>query len=92
MGVVYQQLQLSKQFFCHRLFIVSSTLKIKILCKQKELTTGETKKQQKKKEYSYLTNEDLAYEIGKEEELLERLQKKLNKNKKEIRKWLSLMG
>ncbi len=52
----------------------------------------ETKKQQIKKEYSHLTNEDLANEIGKEEELLERLHKKLNKNKKEIRKWLSLMG
>ena len=39
-----------------------------------------------------LTDQDLVYEIGKEEELLERLQKKLNKNEHEIRKWLSLMG
>jgi hypothetical protein len=52
----------------------------------------ETKKKQLKKEYPLLTNEDLAYEIGKEEELLERLQKKMNKNKKDITKWLSLMG
>ncbi len=52
----------------------------------------ETKKKQLEKEYPNLTNEDLAYEIGKEEELLERLQKKMSKNKKEIRKWLSIMG
>ncbi len=31
----------------------------------------ETKKKQLEKEYPNLTNEDLAYEIGKEEELLE---------------------
>jgi hypothetical protein len=30
--------------------------------------------------------------LGKEEELLKRLQEKLKKNKHEIRKWLSLMG
>ncbi len=52
----------------------------------------ETKKEQLKKEHPHLTNEDLLYEIGKEEELLERLQKKMNTNEKEIRKWLSLMG
>ena len=32
-----------------------------------------------------LTDEDLAYEPGKEDELLERLQQKINKPKKEIR-------
>ena len=52
----------------------------------------ETKKQKLKKEYPELTIEDLTYEIGKEKELLERLQKKMSKNKKEIRNWLSLMG
>lgn len=52
----------------------------------------ETKKKQLEKEYPNLTNEDLAYEIGKEKELLERLQKKMSKNKKEIWKWLSIMG
>jgi len=30
--------------------------------------------------------------VGKEEELLKRLKEKLNKNRHEIRKWLSLMG
>ncbi len=39
----------------------------------------ETKKEQLKKEYPDLTTDDLAYEIGKEEELLERLQKKMSK-------------
>ena len=52
----------------------------------------ETKKTQLKRDYPQLTNDDLLYEIGKEEELLERLQKKMNNHKKEIRKWLSLMG
>ena len=52
----------------------------------------ETKKEQLKKEHPHLTNEDLLYEIGKEEEMLERLQNKMSTNKKEIRKWLSLMG
>lgn len=45
-----------------------------------------------KKEYPHLTQEDLSYEAGKEEEWLERLEKKVNKNKHEIRHWLSLMG
>ena len=45
-----------------------------------------------KKEYPHLTEEDLMYEAGKEEEWLERLQDKVNKSKHEIRSWLSLMG
>jgi len=45
-----------------------------------------------KKEYPHLTEEDLMYEAGKEEEWLERLQNKVNKSKHEIRSWLSLMG
>lgn len=45
-----------------------------------------------KKEYPHLTEEDLSYEAGKEEEWLERLEKKVNKNKHDIRHWLSLMG
>ncbi len=57
-----------------------------------KINDWETKKEQLKKEYPDLTTDDLAYEIGKEEELLERLQKKMSKNKKEITKWLSLMG
>jgi hypothetical protein len=39
-----------------------------------------------------LTREELILEIGKEGELLERLQKKLGKNWKEIKNMLSLMG
>lgn len=58
----------------------------------KEFTNWNDLKEKLKKEYPQLTQDDLIYEIGKEEELLERLQKKLAKNKHEIRKWLSLMG
>jgi len=44
------------------------------------------------KQYPHLTREELVLEIGKEEELLERLQGKLGKNWKDIRNFLSLMG
>jgi len=44
------------------------------------------------KKYPHLTQEELTYEIGKEGELLERLQKKLGKNWTDIRNMLSLMG
>ena len=40
----------------------------------------------------HLTQEELRLEIGKEAELLERLQEKLKKNKKEIDYYLALMG
>lgn len=49
-------------------------------------------KEHLQKEHPHLTSEDLIYEVGKEEELLERLEKKLGKNRNEIRKWLHLMG
>lgn len=49
-------------------------------------------KEQLQKEYPHLTEEDLAYELGKEEELLERLQMKTGKTKKEINDWLRIMG
>lgn len=42
--------------------------------------------------YPHLTEEELKYEIGKEGELLERLQEKLGKNWEEIKGVLSLMG
>jgi cytochrome c-type biogenesis protein CcmH/NrfG len=48
----------------------------------KGLTIG-NKRRNIKKEFPNLTED---------EELLTRLQEKLNKNKHEIRKWLSLMG
>lgn len=51
-----------------------------------------TARERLKKEYPHLTEEDLIFEAGKEEEWLERLQTKVNKTKHEIRHWLSLMG
>lgn len=45
-----------------------------------------------KKAYPHLTDEDLLYEINKEEELLKRLQEKTGKTKKEIYDWLRVMG
>ncbi len=39
-----------------------------------------------------MTQEELVLEIGREEELFLKLQKKLGKTNKEIRNWLSLMG
>lgn len=45
-----------------------------------------------RQQYPVLTEADLVYEIGKEGELLKRLQQKLGKNKEEMDKWLSLLG
>ena len=60
--------------------------------KNERIKNWEQTKAHLKKEFPNLTEDDLLYELGKEEELLKRLQKKLNKNKHEIEKWLSIMG
>lgn len=41
-----------------------------------------------KQEYAELTEDELAYEEGQEDELLGRLQKSLGKTKDEITKWI----
>ena len=45
-----------------------------------------------KETHPELTEDDLLYELNKEEELLERLQIRLGKTKKEIFDWLHVMG
>jgi len=45
-----------------------------------------------KTEYPGMNIDDLEYQIGKEEELLLQLQKKLGKNRSEIDNWLALLG
>lgn len=52
----------------------------------------ESWRNQIKQEYPDLTDEDLLYEIEKEEELLTRLETKTGKTKEEIYDWLHLMG
>ncbi|MEM9833391.1 MAG: CsbD family protein [Bacteroidota bacterium] len=47
------------------------------------------KKGQLKQKYASLTDDDLAYREGKEDELIGRVQKKLGKTKDEIRKIIS---
>ncbi|MCB9045663.1 MAG: CsbD family protein [Chitinophagales bacterium] len=42
-----------------------------------------------KQEYGMLTDNDLAYEEGKEDELLGRLQDKLGKTRSDIIEWLN---
>jgi uncharacterized protein YjbJ (UPF0337 family) len=42
-----------------------------------------------KQKYALLTDDDLTYAVGKEDELLGRLQKKLGKKKEEIIKLIS---
>lgn len=49
-------------------------------------------KEKVKQQYPNLTEDDLHYEAGKEEDLLERMEKKIGKNRHDIREWLSLMG
>jgi uncharacterized protein YjbJ (UPF0337 family) len=41
-----------------------------------------------KKEYADLTDDDLLYEEGKDEELLGRLQKKIGKTKEQLKDWI----
>ena len=43
-----------------------------------------------KQEYAELTDDDLAYEEGKEEELMGRLQKKLGKTKDDLKSFFDL--
>jgi len=45
-----------------------------------------------KEEYPFLTDEDLLYEINKDEELLRRLQEKTGKTRKQIFDWLKILG
>ena len=41
-----------------------------------------------KKEYADLTDDDLMYEEGKDDELLGRIQQKIGKTKQEIKDWI----
>ena len=41
-----------------------------------------------KKEYAALTEDDLLYEEGKDDELLGRLQVKIGKTKEEVKQWI----
>ena len=41
-----------------------------------------------KQKYADLTDEDLAYEEGKEDELLGRLQQKTGQTKDEVKRWI----
>jgi uncharacterized protein YjbJ (UPF0337 family) len=45
-----------------------------------------------RKQHPDLTEDDLRYKLGEEEELLKRLQEKLGKTKEDIRNWLRIMG
>lgn len=45
-----------------------------------------------KAEYGDLTDDDLQYEDGKDDELLGRLQQKLGKGKDELVKWIRSLG
>ena len=45
-----------------------------------------------KQAHGDLTDDDLKYEEGKDEELLGRLQKKLGKSRGDIVKWLKSLG
>jgi len=49
--------------------------------------TWNTVKGKLKQAYGNLTDDDLKYEEGKDEELLGRLQTKTGKSKDELRKW-----
>ena len=42
--------------------------------------------------YTALTEDDLHYQKGKEDELLERLSKKMNRSKQEIKEWIESLS
>ena len=44
-----------------------------------------------KQKYADLTDDDLLYEEGKEDELLGRLQKKTGKTKQELKNWIDTL-
>ena len=44
-----------------------------------------------KQKYANLTDNDLLYEQGKEDELLGRLQKKTGKTKQELKDWIDTL-
>ena len=44
-----------------------------------------------KQKYANLTNDDLLYEEGKEDELYGRLQKKTGKTKEQIKNWIDTL-
>ncbi len=41
-----------------------------------------------KQQYAHLTDDDLLYEEGKEDELYGRIQKKTGKTKEEVKSWI----
>ncbi|HEY9176981.1 MAG TPA: CsbD family protein [Flavipsychrobacter sp.] len=45
-----------------------------------------------KQQYADLTDDDLAYEEGKEDELVGRLQQKLGKTRDEVVDWINSLG
>lgn len=45
-----------------------------------------------KQQYAEWTDDDLAYEEGKDEELLGKLQQKLGKSREEVIDWLNKLG
>jgi uncharacterized protein YjbJ (UPF0337 family) len=51
--------------------------------------TWNTVKGKLKQAYGNLTDDDLRYEEGKDDELLGRLQKKTGKTKDELKKWFN---
>jgi uncharacterized protein YjbJ (UPF0337 family) len=60
----------------------SSSLNLKLKGNWNELK-GKVKQQ-----YANLTDNDLLYEEGKEDELLGRIQQKTGKTKEEVKKWI----
>ena len=44
-----------------------------------------------KQQYANLTDDDLKYEEGKEDELYGRIQKKTGRTKEEVKKWLDTL-
>jgi uncharacterized protein YjbJ (UPF0337 family) len=74
--------------------IISSSNETKLMTMDKMEVKGQWNewKGKLKKEYGDLTDDDLKYEEGKEDEMWGRVQKKTGKAKDELVKWLKGLG
>jgi uncharacterized protein YjbJ (UPF0337 family) len=72
--------------------VISLTLKITTMDKMELKGNWNVWKGKLKKEYSQLTDDDLKYEEGKDDEFWGRVQKKTGKAKDELVRWLRSIG
>ena len=79
---------IGRYFFNLAAYKAGNKLKIMETWKQKLNGNWNELKGKAKQQYADLTDDDLLYAEGKEDELLGRLQKKIGKSKDEVKDWI----